>query len=258
MGTTVEFPWLTHPYSDIYFSADQFVPGLKFYLHSHPWGQFVYVSEGLMYFKVEGRAFVAGPSYGIWIPPNLEHGAQSAATTQFCPIHFSSKLSERLPSQTCVLQVSPILRSIIEDFACRNICVPESAEDLRLAEVVVDQIMHAPKQQNYLPYATSAELQKILGKLQESPGDDRSVEDWADYINTTGRTLQRRCLGELGMTLTEWRQRLRFLRAVDALAAGETIQEIAFKLGYSTPSAFVAMFHRISGTTPGQYRSSHK
>jgi AraC-like DNA-binding protein len=258
MGTTVEFPWLKQLSSDIYFSADQFVPGLKFYSHSHPWGQFVYVAEGLMYFKVEGQAFIAGPSYGIWIPPNFEHSAQSAATARFLPIHFSIKLSEQLPSDTCVLQVSPILRSIIEDFANRDICVPESAEDIKLADVAVDQLRQAPKQKNYLPYATSKELQKILEKLQENPGDDRSVAEWAEYINTTGRTLQRRCLCELGLTLVEWRQRLRFLRAVEALTAGETIQQIAFELGYSTPSAFVAMFHRMSGKTPGQYRSSHK
>ncbi|WP_119305926.1 helix-turn-helix domain-containing protein [Cohaesibacter haloalkalitolerans] len=123
---------------------------------------------------------------------------------------------------------------------------------------VVDQLGQAPKQKNYLPYATSKELQKILEKLRKIPADDRSVAEWAEYINTTGRTLQRRCLGELGLTLVEWRQRLRFLRAVEALTAGASIQQAAFELGYSTPSAFVAMFHPMSGKPPGQYRSSHK
>ncbi|MEZ2218628.1 helix-turn-helix domain-containing protein [Rhizobium sp. RCC_161_2] len=33
-----------------------------------------------------------------------------------------------------------------------------------------------------------------------------------------------------------------------------SIQAIAFDLGYSTPSAFIAMFKRLSGKTPEQYR----
>jgi AraC-like DNA-binding protein len=32
------------------------------------------------------------------------------------------------------------------------------------------------------------------------------------------------------------------------------VQEIAFDRGYSTASAFIAMFQREAGTTPEQYR----
>lgn len=32
------------------------------------------------------------------------------------------------------------------------------------------------------------------------------------------------------------------------------IQQIAFDLGYSSPSAFISMFRRLAGTTPEQYR----
>ena len=42
------------------------------------------------------------------------------------------------------------------------------------------------------------------------------------------------------MSLGEWRQRLRFLCAIDRLEAGQPVQQIAFDLGYSTASAFIA------------------
>jgi hypothetical protein len=48
--------------------------------------------------------------------------------------------------------------------------------------------------------------------------------------------------------------RLRFLRAIDALEKGHTVQQIAFDLGYSTPSAFIIMFRRMGGVNPNQYR----
>jgi AraC-like DNA-binding protein len=37
------------------------------------------------------------------------------------------------------------------------------------------------------------------------------------------------------------------------LAAGEKITHVALEAGYSTPSAFIAMFRRILGVTPGRY-----
>ena len=36
-----------------------------------------------------------------------------------------------------------------------------------------------------------------------------------------------------------------------------SVQEIAFDLGYSSGSAFIAMFARQAGCTPEQYRRSH-
>ncbi|MDI9776072.1 helix-turn-helix domain-containing protein, partial [Pseudomonas aeruginosa] len=56
----------------------------------------------------------------------------------------------------------------------------------------------------------------------------------------------RHCQRELGMTFGEWRQRLRFLAAIEALEAGRGIQQIAFDLGYSSPSAFISMFRRLA------------
>jgi transcriptional regulator GlxA family with amidase domain len=46
-------------------------------------------------------------------------------------------------------------------------------------------------------------------------------------------SLARQFLRELGMSFGEWRLRLRFLRAIEALEAGTPIQAIAFDLGYS-------------------------
>ena len=37
------------------------------------------------------------------------------------------------------------------------------------------------------------------------------------------------------------------------LAEGQSVTEVALELGYETPSAFIAMFRRALGVTPGQY-----
>ena len=49
---------------------------------------------------------------------------------------------------------------------------------------------------------------------------------------------------------------VRLLRALERLAAGASVTEVAFDLGYDSPSAFVTMFRRALGTTPGRYFAS--
>jgi AraC-like DNA-binding protein len=56
------------------------------------------------------------------------------------------------------------------------------------------------------------------------------------------------------MSFGEWRQRLRYLAAIEALESSRSVQEIAFDLGYSSGSAFIAMFQRQAGCTPEFYR----
>jgi len=43
------------------------------------------------------------------------------------------------------------------------------------------------------------------------------------------------------------------MRSLQLLAAGEKITHAALEAGYSTPSAFIAMFRKTLGTTPRRY-----
>jgi AraC-like DNA-binding protein len=43
------------------------------------------------------------------------------------------------------------------------------------------------------------------------------------------------------------------MRSLELLAAGEKITHAALEAGYSTPSAFIAMFRKVLGVTPGRY-----
>jgi AraC-like DNA-binding protein len=58
---------------------------------------------------------------------------------------------------------------------------------------------------------------------------------------------------ETGMTFGAWRERLRLTAAVARLGEGEPVTAVAYDLGYQSPSAFIAMFRRSLGDTPGRY-----
>ena len=92
----------------------------------------------------------------------------------------------------------------------------------------------------------------LVGRLPDI-GDTR-LQVLAQQANMTERTLARCCLKELGMSLNEWRQRLKVIKAMSMLTAGKKVESIALDLGYANASAFINMFKRWMNLTPDQFR----
>jgi len=90
-----------------------------------------------------------------------------------------------------------------------------------------------------------------LGHMEDDP---RTLAQWAEQLHSTERTLARRCVRELGMNFGQWRARLRLLKALAWLKGELPIQEIGWRLGYGSTSAFIAMFNRELGCSPQRYR----
>jgi AraC-like DNA-binding protein len=57
------------------------------------------------------------------------------------------------------------------------------------------------------------------------------------------------------MTFGSWRTQVRLRASLPLLAAGMPVATAARRVGYATPSAFVAAFRRVTNTTPGAYFS---
>ena len=74
--------------------------------------------------------------------------------------------------------------------------------------------------------------------------DQSNLAVLAQKMNMTERTLARLCQKELNMSLHEWRQRLKVIKAMSLLNRGDTVESIAFDLGYANSSAFINMFKK--------------
>ena len=86
-----------------------------------------------------------------------------------------------------------------------------------------------------------------------NPGDNRTLEQWGKSVGATERTLARRFRFETGMSFRQWRQQMRILESLKRLGQEEQVSTVALELGYNSPSAFIAMFKKALGKTPGQY-----
>ncbi|MEM6160728.1 helix-turn-helix transcriptional regulator [Erwinia sp. P6884] len=237
-----------------FFRYEQANARTEYLPHSHPWGQAIFVRCNVLQMQVAGERLLTPTAIPIWIPPHVEHASYNHRQAHFHTLNIAASLCDGLPERACLLTVSPVVQSIIEDCAARKLLHPVSSPDWRLCEVLLDQLRLAEVQQSYLPTSRDKYLAPVLDALEQDPADNRSLAKWAQRVYTTERTLSRRCRSELGMAFSEWRQRLRFLHAISLLEQGKSVQEVALALGYSSASAMIVMFQQQSGTTPERYR----
>lgn len=229
-------------------------PALSIYPeHGHAWGEFVYAFNGVMEVNIEQMNYITPPPYGIWLPPHLNHSGLNRTSVSHATLYIHESLCELLPLQAGILLSSPLVTAILQHLKQHSM-EETDPEYLRLLQVLLDQLHHAELIGSYLPHTEHPTLKQLLDFLHADPANNSTLEDLAKQINMTERTLARLSLKELSMSLNEWRQRLKVMKAMSMLDEGRTVENIALDLGYANSSAFINMFKRWMKITPDQFR----
>lgn len=223
--------------------------------HSHARGQLMGTERGLLSVEADGNCWVVPATHAVWFPPGLPHANSSHAPFQGWSLYLAPAVCATLPERARVMPMSGLLREAVARATSWS-GEPFRPEQNHLLEVILDEICTAPVDDLGLPMPGDARLLKIARALSECPEDGRRMAQWADWVGMAPRTLSRRFLAETGFSFTEWRQRVRLLRALELLAQGRPVTAIALDLGYDNVSAFIALFRRIFGITPGRYQSA--
>ena len=233
--------------------AKEFPSGSLISSHKHSRAQLLYASSGVMTVKTESGVWVVPPLRAVWIPAHTPHlievsGNLSMRTLYIDPTHFPG------PSEgCCVIAVSPLLKELLLHAVTLPRLYPLGGPEERLFTVILDQIRQMSTAPLELQIPIDNRLRKIYEGLSSTPGDNRTLEDWGNKVGATGRTLARHFRLETGMSFVQWRQQIRILEALKRLGTKESVTTVALELGYDSPSAFISMFKKALGKTPGQY-----
>ena len=119
--------------------------------------------------------------------------------------------------------------------------------------LLLDQLVVAPTVPLQLPSPRDPRALRVAQALLDDPGDVRPLEALCRSAGASKRTVERLFHSDTQLTFGKWRQQLSLLHAIRLLAAGDNVTRVALSAGYSTPSAFISMFRRALGTTPGEY-----
>lgn len=222
--------------------------------HTHDRAQLLYAASGVMRVTTDAGVWVVPPQRAVWIPPGVEHHVQALGTPlSMRSLYIRADALAGLPTDCCVVTVSPLLRELIVVAISMTDTPPPGGPEERLYQVILDQIEAVQVAPLHLPMPDDKRLRPIIDALTQDPADNRTLQDWTRETGASERTLARLFQSETGLTFGHWRQQVRLLGALTRLAHGDSVTEVALDLGYNSQSAFIAMFRRALGKTPGRY-----
>lgn len=230
--------------------AARYPAGFELERHSHPWSQLLYASEGVMVVETRFGTWAVPPQRAVWIPSGVEHRVVMNGDVAMRTLYFAEHLEAPL-SETCVVNVSPLLRELLVHCARLGRLDLEKPHEARLAGLVFDLLAAVKTVPLDLPMPRDARALRLAKALRDAPAD-ASLHALSRRAGASTRTLERIFIAETGLTLGRWRQQARLLRAVTLLASKTPVTDVAFEVGYASPSAFIAMFRAALGTTPSK------
>lgn len=222
--------------------------------HIHQSAQLLYASAGVMTVTTKKGIWVVPPQRAVWVPMRMEHKILTCGRLSMRTLYIKGDCVADLPKECRVVTVSRLLRALI----LHAISLPQlydlKGADARLMSVILDQIRSLPVVAPLdLRMPRDPRLSKIYRALVDNPADNRSLEDWGRNVGACSRTLTRIFRAETKMSFRQWRRQFRILEAIKRLGRKEPVTNVALDLGYDSPSAFISMFKKAMGRTPGQY-----
>ena len=217
------------------------------------WHQLLYAASGVMTVHTSEGAWVVPPHRAVWVPSAIDYSIAMSGPVAIRAIYLAARIARGTPSRCCVVNVSPLLRELVLEAVRRGALEGAVQGDRRLATVIVDQLRVLQTVALQLPTPNDPRAVRAAEWLRAHPAECGAMRAITRHAGASRRTLERLFAVEVDMSFGRWRQRLRLLHALRSLAAGEAVTATALEVGYSSTSAFIAMFRRELGTTPSRY-----
>ncbi|MRW84240.1 helix-turn-helix domain-containing protein [Pseudoduganella sp. FT26W] len=221
--------------------------------HSHERAQLLYATQGVMRVHTETGLWILPPRRALWIPPGVVHHWTALSKVTMRTIYIEPGVAAAFGDSCRVIEVSSLLRELILALLNEPIeyAIPGRGE--HLAMLILSELKAAETIPIAIPWPHDRRLVAVCSAILADPGSSRNIEQWADDVGASARTLIRLFPKETGLHYRQWVQQVHLAEAFNRLAHGRSVGEIAAALGYASPSAFSAMFRRILGKTPQHY-----
>ncbi|GAA4528222.1 AraC family transcriptional regulator [Amycolatopsis samaneae] len=226
-------------------------PGGAIDTHWHDEHQIVYAATGVLSVTTGEGRWTIPPSLAIWVPARTTHGHRAYGTTDVHLVGFAPGENPLELTAPTALAVTPLLRELL--IAATQDPGGDAGERARLRAVLLDRLRPASARPVHLPAPRDPRLVAVCAALHADPADGRSLAAFGAVAGAGERTLSRLFRAELGMTFPQWRTQSRLHHALVLLARDVPVTVVAHRCGWSTPSAFIDVYRRAFGHTPGRY-----
>jgi AraC-like DNA-binding protein len=235
--------------------SDEIAAGYYDPPHSHRRAQLLYASRGVLLITTRETSFVVPPLRAVWMPSRVEHEVFAREPASIRTLYVEPDVRPELPQHCCVVEVTELLRELVLE-ACRLPILYElNGRNERVMSLILDELATMRTTSLHVPMPQDERLVKVCNALLRDPAHKDDLNDLADAAIMGRRSFTRLFRRETGVSFATWRQNVRLMQAMSRLALGEPVTKVAFDVGYSSSSAFTAMFRRTFGVAPTRYLS---
>jgi AraC-like DNA-binding protein/quercetin dioxygenase-like cupin family protein len=224
--------------------------GHVFDWHTHTDHQIAWAASGVLTVRTSSATWMLPPTRALWIPAGLRHETLSAGAATMRALYIRPDLCPVNWPDFTPVTASPLLAELIGYLADPGLDAERRA---RAEAVLVDLLRPVPMTAIEVRLPAEERASKVARALIDNPADGRTLAEWGHEVGASARTLARAFLADTGIPFGRWRSQVRLQAAIAALAAGQPVGNVARRVGYETPSAFVAAFRVQTGMTPATY-----
>ena len=222
--------------------------------HQHRRGQLLYAKRGVVVVSTPHGAWVAPPERAVWTPGGCQHSVRMVGTVSTRSVLIEPGVHGSLGPANKVIQVSPLLRSLLDAAGTIPPEYDEGGRDGKVVALLLEELARAPTVPLAVPFPTTTALARKCHAFLETPAPHDTIDRWSVDLGLGRKAFTRLFKQETGLSFGAWRQQACILIALPRLARGDAVTTIAFDLGYDSAAAFTTMFKRRVGVAPSRYR----
>jgi AraC-like DNA-binding protein len=226
--------------------------GGHFDRHEHDGHQLAWASSGLLTVSTETGVWILPPARALWIPARTPHVTEAQRHTTMHSVYFAATRGPDVGTPV-PMAIGDLARELLLHLGRPGL---DPTARRRAEDVLLDQLDAVPVTTIAVPMPRDPRALHVARAVIDDPSDDATLAVWARRAGAGTRTLARLFAAETGMSFGRWRTHARLRAALPLLADGSPVASVARRVGYATPSAFVAAFRKVMGVTPGAYFTS--
>jgi len=250
MGKNFKHGFLDYP---IYAFSENYPHGHIEDWHSHDRIQLIHTLTGVIRVQTHEGIWIIPPGRGVWIPAHKPHALLSSGDVKARGVFIEDTLQHDIQNECRVVAIPALLRELMSSaMDIQNEIQPESRNE-RLLRLILDEVRLLPALAFNLPDPQNPKLQQLCQRIKENLALEWSLEESAQQLHISSKTLARHFQKETGLHFSHWVRQAKLMQAMIDLAMNKPVLNVALDLGYESPSAFSAMFKRETSMTPSDY-----
>jgi len=230
----------------------EFIKGYFSPPHYHERAQLVYGISGIMEIYVNKQVWILSPKTALFIPNNILHSMRAITDISLRTLYIKKEIANEIYNEDVkLLKVSGFLKELIERASLMPINYDINSINGKIIDIIINELKFAEEIRYFIPTPAAEILIKIESMIMNNHLLlKEKIGYWSDYFHMSSKTLNRLILKDLGVTFILWKQYLAIKISLIQISERKSLTNIAYDLGYQSPSNFCRMFKNITGQNP--------